>query len=209
MIVRKVQGRLSRLTGRVALQALRSSAASSVGSGVRLVGRPDISLHPDASLRLAEDVVINSFRPGYHTAMYGPARLIADVAGASIEVGQSSRLNGCVVHAQDEIRIGRSVLIAAQAVVIDSNGHPLVPPTSRTSRRDTPRPVLIEDNVWIGVGAVILPGSHIGQGSVIGANAVVSGTVPPESVVRAVMRVEPLRRENRQEWPPSDGAPAV
>jgi lipopolysaccharide O-acetyltransferase len=37
---------------------------------------------------------------------------------------------------------------------------------------------VVEDNVWIGDGVVILPGSHIGEGSIIGANSVVNGVIP-------------------------------
>lgn len=44
-------------------------------------------------------------------------------------------------------------------------------------------PVIIEDNVWIGEKTSILPGVHIGQGSIIGANSVVTKDVPAYSVV--------------------------
>lgn len=47
-------------------------------------------------------------------------------------------------------------------------------------------PVFIDENVWIGDGAVILPNVRIGRGSVIGANSVVTRNVPPYSVVAGV-----------------------
>lgn len=47
----------------------------------------------------------------------------------------------------------------------------------------TKGPVIIEDNVWIGDKATILPGVRIGRGSIIGANAVVVKSVPPHSLV--------------------------
>jgi acetyltransferase-like isoleucine patch superfamily enzyme len=43
--------------------------------------------------------------------------------------------------------------------------------------------IVIEDDVWIAANVVILTGSHIGQGAVIGANSVVSGKIPPYSIV--------------------------
>lgn len=43
--------------------------------------------------------------------------------------------------------------------------------------------IVIEDNVWIGHGATIISGAHIGEGCVVGANAVVAGEIPPYSVV--------------------------
>ncbi len=44
-------------------------------------------------------------------------------------------------------------------------------------------PIVIEDDVWIGVGAVVLPGVRLGRGAVIGANAVVTSDVEPLHVV--------------------------
>lgn len=49
--------------------------------------------------------------------------------------------------------------------------------------KDNVYSVVVEDNVWVGRGACILSGSHIGEGSVIGANAVVKGYIPPKSIV--------------------------
>ena len=45
------------------------------------------------------------------------------------------------------------------------------------------RPIVIEDKVWIGIGATVLPGVHIGYGSIIGANSVVTHDVPPMTIV--------------------------
>ena len=43
--------------------------------------------------------------------------------------------------------------------------------------------IILEDDVWIGYGAIILSGVHIGQGAVIGAGAVVTANVPPYAIV--------------------------
>ena len=126
--------------------------------------------------------------------MYGPTTLIADVPGASIQIGEATRLNGAVIHAQANVSIGRRVLMAAQSTILDSNGHVVYPPESRGTERDVPRPVVVEDDVWIGMGAVVLPRSHIGEGSIIGANTVVSGRIPAHSILRAESSIAPLER---------------
>ncbi len=46
----------------------------------------------------------------------------------------------------------------------------------------TKGPIIIEDDVWIGYGATVLSGVHIGQGAVIGAGSVVSSDVPPYAI---------------------------
>ena len=48
---------------------------------------------------------------------------------------------------------------------------------------DTKSKLIIGDDVWIATGAVILPGTHIGSGSIISANSVVKGDIPPMSLV--------------------------
>ena len=44
-------------------------------------------------------------------------------------------------------------------------------------------PIVIEDKVWIGIGATVLPGVRIGYGSIVGANSVVTHDVPPMTIV--------------------------
>ena len=45
------------------------------------------------------------------------------------------------------------------------------------------RPVVLEDRVWVGINATILPGVRIGYGAIVGANSAVTKDVPPMTVV--------------------------
>jgi len=45
------------------------------------------------------------------------------------------------------------------------------------------KPIVIEDNVWLGGGAILLPGVRIGRNAVVGAGAVVTRSVPANTVV--------------------------
>jgi lipopolysaccharide O-acetyltransferase len=49
-------------------------------------------------------------------------------------------------------------------------------------RKLTSNPIIIEDNVWIGESVSILPGVTIGQGSIVGANSLVSKNIPPYAI---------------------------
>ncbi|MFB8120319.1 DapH/DapD/GlmU-related protein [Streptomyces sp. NPDC055962] len=79
-----------------------------------------------------------------------------------------------------DIRIGDDVMIAP-SVTLTTTGHP-VHPSRRADFGRFSEPIDIEDKVWIGSNAVILPGVRIGHGSVIGAGSVVSHSIPPMSV---------------------------
>ncbi len=48
---------------------------------------------------------------------------------------------------------------------------------------DLYKPIIIEKDVWIGYGVILLPGTKIGKGSVIGAGSVIRGEIPPLSLV--------------------------
>lgn len=90
-----------------------------------------------------------------------------------------SAING--IHIGNNVRTGKNVLIidnahgASERELLDINPRqrPLV----------SKGPVVIEDNVWIGEKASIMPGVRIGRGSIIAANSVVTHDVPPYSVV--------------------------
>lgn len=66
-------------------------------------------------------------------------------------------------------------------VTIDAGTHPIHPELRRKAVQYN-MPVVIEDNVWIGAGAIILPGVRIGENTVIGAGSVVTKDIPSNVV---------------------------
>lgn len=90
---------------------------------------------------------------------------------------------GCQVSAAEQVTIGRDVLIASNVLITD-NDHIYDHPTQPASaiRELYTAPVTIEDGCWLGFACVVLKGVTIGRRSVIGANAVVTGDIPPYSV---------------------------
>jgi acetyltransferase-like isoleucine patch superfamily enzyme len=108
-----------------------------------------------------------------------------------ITIGDKVSLNyDCHLGCIDRIVIGNSVLIGSKVHITDHFHGNIswealaIPPAQRALV--SKGPVIIEDNVWIGEGAVVLPGVKIGKNSIVGANAVVSKDVPPNCVVAGV-----------------------
>ena len=100
---------------------------------------------------------------------------IAAKEGAQISIGDRVFVNqGAVIGAVESIEIGDDTLIGDFSAVYDSNYHELEP-----SLPDKPRPVRIGRNVWIGSGVLVLPGSEIGDHTVVAARSVVKGVLPP------------------------------
>ena len=101
--------------------------------------------------------------------------------GSNVHIGDDFFGNVNLTFVDDvEIRIGDGVMIAP-SVTLTTTGHP-VHPEQRVDFTRFSEPIFIEDRVWIGSNAVVLPGVRIGYGSVIGAGSVVTRDVPPMSV---------------------------
>lgn len=91
------------------------------------------------------------------------------------------------ITAINSIKIGNNVL-TGKKVLISDNSHGMttydqliIPPVNRNLY--SKGSVVIEDDVWIGEKASILPGVHIGRGAIIAANSVVTKDVPDYCVV--------------------------
>lgn len=83
-----------------------------------------------------------------------------------------------------EITVGNNCIFGPNVTVVDSNHeYKDISKPILTQGSSKPIPVLIGDDCWIGINAVILPGTKIGRHCVIGANSVVSGEIPDNSVV--------------------------
>lgn len=102
--------------------------------------------------------------------------------GFNISLGENFYANvNLVILDCTKVTIGDNVFIAPN-VHICCAGHPL-DAERRNQGLEYAYPVTIEDNVWIGAGAQVLPGVTIGQGSVVAAGAIVIRDVPPMSLV--------------------------
>lgn len=104
------------------------------------------------------------------------------VYGQHIHLGAHVYLNvQCTILDCNEVHIGHHVMIGPN-VQIYTAAHDLRA-EARIQGWEVAKPVVIEDNVWIGGGAILLPGVTIGRNAVVGAGAVVTRSVPANTVV--------------------------
>jgi acetyltransferase-like isoleucine patch superfamily enzyme len=126
-----------------------------------------------------------------------------------VKLGDYTLVHGARIICDSEIIIGDYSLISWNVVLMDSYRVPLnllerrreleLVPTRQprlAAAEVVARPIHIQRNVWIGFDACVLPGVTIGEGSVVGARAVVAEDVPPYTVVagnpaRFIRRLEP------------------
>jgi acetyltransferase-like isoleucine patch superfamily enzyme len=113
-----------------------------------------------------------------------------------VEIGDDSLLVGAVFMCAERITVGRRVTISYQVTLADSDFHPIDPdlrrqdaiansPYGEKSQRPPyeSRAIEIGDDVWIGIGAIILKGVRIGDGARVQAGAVVTGDIAAGAIV--------------------------
>jgi acetyltransferase-like isoleucine patch superfamily enzyme len=149
-------------------------SATSVGSRVRIWGTPSITNR--GILEIGDRV-----------------RIIAEPLATQIGVGKGGQMTigertfinyGCSISASQLVRIGPRCNIGSHTILMDNDFHSVEP--ERRDELPPSAPIILEENVWVGVRAVILRGVTIGAGSVIAAGSVVSKDVAPRSLVGGI-----------------------
>ena len=131
---------------------------------------------------IADGVVIDAF-----------VKVKAAGGDGNLVIGRNTHINsGCVLYLGNGLQIGEDVLVAANCTFAPVNhefrlrGRKILEQRFQPSRGG----VVVEDDVWIGAGSVILDGAVLRRGCVIGALSLVNGEVEPYSVNAG----NPLRR---------------
>ena len=109
----------------------------------------------------------------------------------NITIGDNTTIrHASRISAVESITIGKNVIISNNVVIMDNNSHPvevedrlqmsLTKPGTELwkAKYSAHSPIVIEDAVWIGEGASILKGVHIGYGSIVASKAVVTKNIP-------------------------------
>lgn len=161
-----------------------------IARGVRLEGMAGIRVGAGARVETGVVLRANTAHPSGVSLGEGSSvkeYAVLNANGGCIELGARSWLGPhCLIYGNGKVSIGADVLIAAHTT-ISSVSHV-------TERTDVPisaqgvqcAPVVIGDDVWIGLNVSILPGVTVGSGSIVGAGAVVTRDVPAGSVVMGV-----------------------
>jgi len=119
---------------------------------------------------------------GIHLGCYLWHYTPRSVRRSGFHLGAGSRVNrDCFLDIRGPLAIGDHVSISPEVAILTAS-HGVNDPGFRVEIR----PVVIEDHVWIGTRAMILPGVRLGRGSVVAAGAVVTRDVPPLTVVAGV-----------------------
>jgi acetyltransferase-like isoleucine patch superfamily enzyme len=158
-----------------------------VDAKARLVIGDNVELRRDVEIRVhgnAEIIIGNNVR------IDRGVRILA-ANNSRIQIGEGTRIGlYTVFNGGDSISVGKKVLISG-FVYLQTSMHGF-------ARKDEfvqdqgylHKPVVLEDDVWLGTHVVILPGCLLGKGAVVGSNAVVTKNVSEFSVVGGIPAIE-------------------
>jgi maltose O-acetyltransferase len=147
--------------------------ATKVGARVRTVGGAP-RLVNYGTMTIGDDTRISSY--------VVPVELCT-AEGAELIIGNGVHINyGVSVGATKSVRIGDRVRLGPYTRIVDSDFHDVY---NRAVAAE-PKPVTIDEDAWVGMHCVILPGVHIGKAAVIGSGAVVTKDVPAYAVVGGI-----------------------
>lgn len=159
-------------------------------------------------------------RMGTSVYLYGPVRVLGSrnvelggdgnmydnvlfetVDPGEIRIGSGFRINrGTLISAHELVSIGDDCLIGEYVSIRDSNHNYERCDVAIVQQGFRASPIHIADDVWIGRGSVVLAGTSIGRGAVIGANSVVNRDIP-EMEVWAGAPARFLRKRSAEESP--------
>lgn len=157
------------------------------GKNVRFIGKTIIRSYDKGAITIGDGCKFLSGTENNLVGLTNPT-VICAAKNAKIKIGDHVGCSSVVINARHSIRLGSYLNIGGNVRIFDHDFHSLNwedrrPPQNGSTVRH--KPVIIDDDVFIGTNAIILKGTHIGARSIVAAGSVVFGLdVPPDSMVK-------------------------
>jgi acetyltransferase-like isoleucine patch superfamily enzyme len=148
-------------------------------------GAPIVSMEIDSEIEIGDRCSLCSISESTALGVNHPIVLRTLRPGAFIKIGADTGISGGTICSAIGISIGAECLFGANVTVVDTDFHASHPENRRYNSNPSDikcAHVVIEDNVFLGTGAIVMKGVTIGKNSIIAAGAVVSRNIPPNSI---------------------------
>ncbi|MDF2189181.1 acyltransferase [Paraflavitalea sp. CAU 1676] len=145
-----------------------------LGTSSHFIGRCFFKKYPGTNIAIGKDCTFLSKAASNLIGINRPCILSTHQSDyqATIKIGNQCGFSGTVIGAFRSISIGNHVRCGANTLITDADWHLDDP------RSGEPAPIVIGDNVWLGVNCTVMKGVTIGANTVIGANSVVTKSIP-------------------------------
>ena len=159
----------------VLVRIIALSKGIEINKGCSFFGIPHFYRFYFSSIEIGKNCIFRSDHTSNLIGVNHRCILSTHFKDARIKIGDNCGFSGVSIGAAKEITIGNNVLCGANVVITDFDWHLDI-------SNSLPAPVIIHDNVWIGLNTVILKGVEIGENSIIGANSLVLKDIPSNVV---------------------------
>jgi acetyltransferase-like isoleucine patch superfamily enzyme len=157
------------------------------------LGQPCFRRHPHSRIAIGPSCEFIS-SPGANLIGVNRPCIIATLKqNAVLTIGNNCGFSGTVIGCADRISIGRNVRCGANTLITDTDWHTDDP------RSGPDAPVVIGDDVWLGVNVTVLKGVTIGCGTMIGAGSLVTKSLPERVVAAGVPAQVLYRIDNKKQ----------
>lgn len=149
----------------------------------KIYGKPILQINRLSKVKFGKNLQLRSTYASNPLTPFTPVTISSRSSNSRISIGNDFGMTGGSIVCVKEIKIGDRVLVGANSIISDTDFHPLdYKKRIRDINNGASKKIVIEDDVFIGTGSIILKGVTIGQGSVIGAYSVVTKDVKPFSI---------------------------
>lgn len=142
------------------------------GKGIRFYGLAKFKRSNNSTISIGNYCTFRSKSTSNLIGINRPCIISATEKNAKITIGDNCGLSGTVIGCFSEIKLGNNIKCGANTLITDGDWH------YDDVRANPPKPIIIEDNVWLGEGVKVLKGVTIGENTIIGAGSVVTRNIP-------------------------------
>lgn len=163
------------------------------GKNLLLKGVPVIFNKGGATLKIGDHVTIKSSFLSNLVGLYSRTIIVTRALEAVIEIGDNVGISGATIYARKGIYIGENTCVGGNCKILDNDFHPIDAEERLRLLNDVhggdaadlipTREIHIGKNCFLGCNSIILKGTVLGDGCVVGAGAVVSGKFEDNCVI--------------------------
>lgn len=163
-----------------------------IGSDCQFYGKTLFSREVESTIQIGKGCTFRSAIWSNKVGLNRPCMISTLYSNAEIILGSRVGMSSTVIASAKSIIIGNDVMCGGNVTIMDTDWHGIKP--ENRLKPGLSAPVVIEDNVWLGMNVVVMKGVTIGRDSVIGVGSIVTRSIPagviaagqPAKVVRPI-----------------------
>nr|WP_321400046.1 acyltransferase [uncultured Desulfobacter sp.] len=151
-----------------------------IGENCKFFGFPLFKRFPYSAIQIGSNCTFRSSQWSNYIGINHKCIIATLNENAQIKIGNYCGFSGTVVGANKKIIIGDYVRCGANTTITDTDWH------SNDPRTDEDAPVIIEDNVWLGLNVTVLKGVTIGRNTLVATGSIVTNDLPANAIAGGI-----------------------